>query len=597
MLLSSIAIQTPALNPPFRPRQSFLLRPLSALRNPKQDTLRHHHHHQASSTAGSDGALSVASAAAVAAAIRRASSASPVDFSQRVEREGLVLPSTDFLKLCAEQLELFRSIVHGDAVLSVYVRPAGSYVMDQLELRRVTVYPGAEVAESTNFVILIGNFTIPAGLRAAEATLSNQQVEVIPEWGAVVLPMIKHPFVVGFLVAEFPAVQFEACETAQTDSNFALSTPPDAVYQSSSRSDRLVWEIEDLTNRHHWFSTEQRSRAIKISRSLAVAYVMDQKSMLLQHSSWQNSVRIGELVDQIRAPLSSIRTLSSMLALHMKKSEISYDIIGDILVQGNHIKDALEQLQDAVYFTKSNIVRFNEETLKKLNTSTYGHPESMRSQLSGSLSNDKSMISSERVPPLDHVIKDMEMPMPPLALAPLQQHKVRPCTVSDVLADLVGAAVPLARKQLRHLELTELSKPLQVAVEESALRQALSNLIEGALLRTHVGGKVNIISSGAPAGGALIIIDDDGPDMHYMTQMHSLTPFGTDLFSDGMVEDNMTWNFIAGLTVAREILETYGCVVRVISPRSPDAAIGAGGTRVEVWLPFLVEPAEPTQDA
>ncbi|KAK1313150.1 hypothetical protein QJS10_CPA06g01192 [Acorus calamus] len=135
MLLSSIAIQTPALYPPFRPRQSFLLRPLSALRNPNQDTLRHRHHHQTSSTAGSDGALSVASAATVAAAIHRASSASPVDFSQRVEREGLVLPSTDFLKLCVEQLELFSSIVHGDAVLSVYVRPAASYIMDQLELR------------------------------------------------------------------------------------------------------------------------------------------------------------------------------------------------------------------------------------------------------------------------------------------------------------------------------------------------------------------------------------------------------------------------------------------------------------------------------
>lgn len=67
--------------------------------------------------------------------------------------------------------------------------------------------------------------------------------------------------------------------------------------------------------------------------------------------------------------------------------------------------------------------------------------------------------------------------------------------------------------------------------------------------------------------------------------MHSLTPFGADLCSDEMVEDNMAWNFIAGLTVAREILESYGCVVRVISPRTKDAALGAGGTRVELWLP------------
>lgn len=67
--------------------------------------------------------------------------------------------------------------------------------------------------------------------------------------------------------------------------------------------------------------------------------------------------------------------------------------------------------------------------------------------------------------------------------------------------------------------------------------------------------------------------------------MHSLTPFGSDLLSEDMVEDNMTWNFVAGLTVAREILESYGCVIRVISPRTMDASLGVGGTRIELWLP------------
>ena len=92
----------------------------------------------------------------------------------------------------------------------------------------------------------------------------------------------------------------------------------------------------------------------------------------------------------------------------------------------------------------------------------------------------------------------------------------RPCSVSDVLADLVGAVRPLAHKQQRAVEMFELSQSLEVAVEEPSLRQALSNLIEGALLRTHVGGKVTIMSTGAPAGGALVTIDDNGPDMHYM---------------------------------------------------------------------------------
>ncbi|XP_052205061.1 chloroplast sensor kinase, chloroplastic isoform X4 [Diospyros lotus] len=476
-----------------------------------------------SESGGQDGALA-SSTSAVASAIRRAST-SPVEFAQRIESDGkhkgLILPSPDFQRLCLEQLDLFRRIVHPDALLSVFVRPAGSYVMDRLELRQVAVCPGVDAAD---IVILIGNFSIPTGLRAAEAAISNWEAEFIPECRAVVFPMVKHPFVVGFLVAEFPDVKL-----AREGHDMTHCPLPEESF--ASYKDTTSWEIQapiDNQLEMYKFTAEQRLNATNISRSLAMAYIMD----------------------QIRGPLSSIRTLSKMLSLHVKRSE-------------------------------ANIVQYNEDTLQKMQHSSYAHPGSTRSQLSTSITGQEDGSSS-----CTSTLKDLEIPMPPLALAPLQQQGIRrPCNVSDVLADLVGAVEPLACKQQRFVELGELSQSLPVAVEEPALRQALSNLIEGALLRTRIGGKVEIVSTGAPAGGALVMIDDDGPDMHYMTQMHSLTPFGAGLFSQEMVEDNMTWNFVAGLTVAREILESYGCVVRVISPRRTDAALGAGGTRVELWLP------------
>ena len=71
------------------------------------------------------------------------------------------------------------------------------------------------------------------------------------------------------------------------------------------------------------------------------------------------------------------------------------------------------------------------------------------------------------------------------------------------------------------------------------------------------------------------------------TQMHSLAPFGVDLFHDDMIEDNMTWNFDAGLTISRELLENYGCIIRVMSSRLPNSAFGTGGTCIELWLPTL----------
>jgi hypothetical protein len=68
--------------------------------------------------------LSPVSAAAVAAAIRRASSASPVKFTRRrsdeeASKAGPLMPSSDFQRLCIEQLQLFRMVVSDDAILSV----------------------------------------------------------------------------------------------------------------------------------------------------------------------------------------------------------------------------------------------------------------------------------------------------------------------------------------------------------------------------------------------------------------------------------------------------------------------------------------------
>ncbi|CAN4124005.1 unnamed protein product [Withania somnifera] len=518
----------------------------------------------------------VSSASAVAAAIRNAST-SPVEFVQTIEKDegknrGLVLPSVDFQRLCIEQLELFRRIVHPDSLLSVYVRPAGSYVMDRLELQRITLHPRVNAAD---LVILIGNFSMPAGLRIAEAALSRKEAELLPELGAVVFPMVKHPFIVGFLVAELPRTTWD-----KRGLNVNEWPAQEEIFSLPSHTNLKSLNIKTSSD-HSFemlkFTAEQRLNAINISCSLAMAYVMDQKAILLQQSTWQNNIRMSNLVEQIRGSLSSIRTLSKMLSVQIRKSEISYDIVQDILEQGDCLSDTLKGLQDAVSLTKANIMRYSEETLKRMPKSTHPGHDSVRSQLSDNL--------SEKLDSLSSTSKDLEIPMPPLALAPLRQEGIRPCNISDVLVDLVGAVAPLAREQRRGVLLSEVPSSLQVPVEEPALRQALGNLIEGALLRIQAGGKVEIVATGAPAGGALVIIDDDGLDMHYMTQMHSLAPFGADLFSEDKVEDNMTWNFVAGLTVSREILESYGCVVRVISPRVNDAAIGTGGTRIELWFP------------
>ncbi|KOM44073.1 hypothetical protein LR48_Vigan05g167800 [Vigna angularis] len=85
--------------------------------------------HNDNPTSDSDDALHliVPSATAVASAIRKAST-SPVQFTQTLQtnrQTELVLPSTDFHRLCLHQLHLFCRIVR-EALLSVCVSAAMS---------------------------------------------------------------------------------------------------------------------------------------------------------------------------------------------------------------------------------------------------------------------------------------------------------------------------------------------------------------------------------------------------------------------------------------------------------------------------------------
>lgn len=62
-------------------------------------------------------------------------------------------------------------------------------------------------------------------------------------------------------------------------------------------------------------------------------------------------------------------------------------------------------------------MHYSEETLKRMPKSTYPGHDSARSQLSDNLSEKLESLSSKS--------KDLEMPMPPLALAPLRHEGVR----------------------------------------------------------------------------------------------------------------------------------------------------------------------------
>ena len=95
--------------------------------------------------------------------------------------------------------------------------------------------------------------------------------------------------------------------------------------------------------------------------------------------------------------------------------------------------------------------------------------------------------------------------------------------MSKLLVDLVTTGAVLANKKGKILELRQNSQdsPYVAAVDESALLQAFSNLLEGSLQHILPGGWVKVELMRAPGGGVLAVIDNNGPDLSLMASINS----------------------------------------------------------------------------
>lgn len=96
--------------------------------------------------------------------------------------------------------------------------------------------------------------------------------------------MVKPPFVVGFMVAELPMVELDEPQSDGKDNRVSgeeLRSLPPLLDLDKKKS----WEIQTLRIKDEPvgmrnFTSEQRSNAVDISQSLAMAYVMDQVYIL-----------------------------------------------------------------------------------------------------------------------------------------------------------------------------------------------------------------------------------------------------------------------------------------------------------------------------
>lgn len=103
---------------------------------------------------------------------------------------------------------------------------------------------------------------------------------------AAVFPMVKHPFVVGFLVAELPLEAVEEVEEEEEEEKsrgLKQFPSPEEAYALPASAAAKPPKVKLPSVKV--FTAEQRSYAINISRTLAMAYVMDQVCTIYHVSS------------------------------------------------------------------------------------------------------------------------------------------------------------------------------------------------------------------------------------------------------------------------------------------------------------------------
>ncbi|CAM6075448.1 unnamed protein product [Sphagnum tenellum] len=486
--------------------------------------------------------------------------------------------SAEFLALCDEQLALCEEIVGPNAKFTVYVRPAESYSTGQFEFHRVAVYPNCQEE-----LLVLKQSDALASITLTEAHLIEREVvQVASGTGAVILPMVKDLFLIGLLVVEGGGGR--SVKPGKLKPVRPVWPPRKATSKQSES-----WATSDTTT--NLLNSQQLTEIVKVARSLALACVMDQRALLLQKSTWQKGDKIRSLLEQAQGPLQAVRTLSQLLLPQLKRGEISRDFVEDILVQGARMKEVLQQLHN-VSQSGPNLVNAAEDLGSK--AKVVRQPDSMPSSslpMHGFVEHEDRSQKQGLLPAAYMEGQDFEAPMPPHTLAPLPDYDPsRPCDVAKVLRQLGKAANGLANQRHQSLQITS-SSPLWAAVDMMGLQRACSHLLDNALHHTPPGGYVRTNAIRAPGGGVLIIIEDNGPHIAVFMQVGGVAPLAAESrdvdLKNGLDRDEMKF--------VRDIVELQlGGVLRVQSPHLLNAPRGAGGTRVEIWLPAATDIQLPT---
>lgn len=457
--------------------------------------------------------------------------------------------SSEFVALCQSQVAVLTQAL-GAALSAVYLTEE---LVEGVEpkLIPVVVYPeatGAWAEDNTNLLLpehISKINKIPRLLRAAPRSLpqasgNNPEVDsasaswednFLQQQRQIVLPLIHEGVVMGLLV--------------------------------TAREDRPWNEKEKATIE-------------RIARTLAIAYIMDQRrawseEQLTQFrlSQAQQHDHLDDLLHQFRNPLTALRTFGKLLFRRLRPGDKNQEVASSIVRESDRLQELLQQFDDCLDMTQA-----------------AQDPLTLRAALIPETS------PAPTSPP--------EATTGALPLLPGEAQALESIAITTVLEPLLASAEAIAQERNLELQADIPSKLPPVRANVKALREVLSNLIDNALKYTPAGGKIliRVGEKRRTSHGELlaITISDTGPgippqDLEHLFERHYRgVQASTAIPGTGL-----------GLAIAKELIEQIQGEIEVFSPahivwtkHNVEAAIGNAqdnlgkGTTFIVWLPLVI---------
>lgn len=296
----------------------------------------------------------------------------------------------------------------------------------------------------------------------------------------------------------------------------------------------------------------------RIGKTLAIACILDQRRAWLQHQLEQEQILqeeqrdlLDNLLHQFRNPLTAIRTFGKLLFKRMRAVDPNREVATSIVRESDRLQELLQKFDQVIDLNTANLTPL-------------------------SLPESKAVINQNQ---------NAQKPGKSVLLLPGTGEQLTNCSLADLLAPLLISAQAISQE--RNLQLiTEIPNHLPlVRVNEKALGEVLSNIIDNALKYTPAGGKI-LVQCGQQQGNFQgIAISDTGPgippeDLEHLGERHYR----------GVQAQTAIPGTGLGIAIAKQLIAEMQGNIEVFSP-AIDSVITSPhtpGTTVIIWLSAVV---------